>query len=169
MSNAPFQLQRDSFGRLVLTAADGERHEGVTPVRAFPIAAPDEGISLINYEGHEVGRPAARHRRADRGRTGQPRVCPGDRTDRRRLQLRLPEYLATDHQPRPGRADPEGRRRHPSPLPDPPADCRQPRHPVPGSRPEPARPPEPQISGSFPLEAVRDLLFVMQTPPQPSP
>lgn len=55
MSNAPFQLQRDSFGRLVLTTADGERHEGVTPVRAFPIAAPDEGISLINYEGHEVG------------------------------------------------------------------------------------------------------------------
>lgn len=55
MTQTPFQLQRDSFGRLVLTAADGTRHEGVTPVRAFPIAAPDEGISLINYEGHEVG------------------------------------------------------------------------------------------------------------------
>ncbi|MGE5946311.1 MAG: DUF1854 domain-containing protein [Betaproteobacteria bacterium] len=55
MSNANFQLQRDSFGRLVLTSADGERHEGVTPVRAFPIGAPDEGISLVNFEGHEVG------------------------------------------------------------------------------------------------------------------
>jgi hypothetical protein len=55
MSNANFQLQRDSFGRLVLTTADGERHEGVTPVRAFPIGAPDEGISLVNFEGHEVG------------------------------------------------------------------------------------------------------------------
>ncbi len=55
MTQTPFQLQRDSFGRLVLTTADGTRHEGVTPVRAFPIAAPDEGISLINYEGHEVG------------------------------------------------------------------------------------------------------------------
>lgn len=55
MSNASFQLQRDSYGRLVLTAADGQRHEGVTPVRAFPIGAPDEGISLINFEGHEVG------------------------------------------------------------------------------------------------------------------
>jgi hypothetical protein len=55
MSNAHFQLQRDSFGRLVLTTAGGERHEGVTPVRAFPIGAPDEGISLVNFEGHEVG------------------------------------------------------------------------------------------------------------------
>lgn len=55
MSNTDFQLQRDSYGRLVLTAENGEIHEGVTPVRAFPIAAPDEGISLVNYEGHEVG------------------------------------------------------------------------------------------------------------------
>ena len=55
MSKANFQLQRDAYGRLVLTSENGERHEGVTPVRAFPIAAPDEGLSLINYEGHEVG------------------------------------------------------------------------------------------------------------------
>lgn len=55
MSKANFQLQRDAYGRLVLTSQNGERHEGVTPVRAFPIAAPDEGLSLINYEGHEVG------------------------------------------------------------------------------------------------------------------
>ena len=55
MANANFQLERDSYGRLVLTAENGERHEGVTPVRAFPIAAPDEGISLVNFEGHEVG------------------------------------------------------------------------------------------------------------------
>lgn len=54
MSNANFQLQRDSYGRLVLTAENGDIHEGVTPVRAFPIAAPDEGLSLVNYEGHEV-------------------------------------------------------------------------------------------------------------------
>ena len=55
MANANFQLARDSYGRLVLTAENGDRHEGVTPVRAFPIAAPDEGISLVNFEGHEVG------------------------------------------------------------------------------------------------------------------
>jgi hypothetical protein len=54
MANDNFQLHRDSYGRLVLTAANGDIHAGVTPVRAFPIAAPDEGLSLVNYEGHEV-------------------------------------------------------------------------------------------------------------------
>ena len=55
MSNVNFQLQCDSYGRLVLTDKNGEIHVGVTPVRAFPIAAPDEGLSLVNFEGHEVG------------------------------------------------------------------------------------------------------------------
>jgi hypothetical protein len=55
MANANFQLQRDRYGRLVLTTENGDVHEGVTPVRAFPIAAPDEGLSLVSFEGHEVG------------------------------------------------------------------------------------------------------------------
>ena len=55
MSKANFQLQRDAYGQLVLTAQNGDTHHGVVPVRAFPIAAPDEGIALINAEGHEVG------------------------------------------------------------------------------------------------------------------
>ena len=55
MTAPDFSLIRDSYGRLVLTAKNGETHEGVVPVRAFPIAAPDEGIALINAEGHEVG------------------------------------------------------------------------------------------------------------------
>lgn len=49
-----FQLKRDAFGRLVLTDAGGTVHEGVVPVRAFPIAAPDEGLSLLSAEGHEL-------------------------------------------------------------------------------------------------------------------
>ncbi|MBK9446394.1 MAG: DUF1854 domain-containing protein [Betaproteobacteria bacterium] len=49
-----FQLIRNPFGRLVFTGADGEAHEGVVPVRAFPIGAPDEGIALVNSEGHEL-------------------------------------------------------------------------------------------------------------------
>ncbi len=55
MAHANFTLQRDTYGRLVFLAENGIRHDGVTPVRAFPIAAPEEGISIINYEGHEVG------------------------------------------------------------------------------------------------------------------
>lgn len=49
-----FQLARNPHGRLVLTLADGSVHEGVTPVRAFPIAAPGEGLSLIGPDGHEL-------------------------------------------------------------------------------------------------------------------
>lgn len=54
MPPTTFQLYRDSHGRLVLTTDNGDRHVGVIPVRAFPIAAPDEGLSLISGEGHEV-------------------------------------------------------------------------------------------------------------------
>ena len=47
-------LQRDAHGRLVLTLADGTEHAGVLPVRAFPLAAPDEGLSLVGANGHEL-------------------------------------------------------------------------------------------------------------------
>lgn len=50
---SPFQLTRNSAGRLVFTRA-GVTHEGVVPVRAFPIAAPDECISLTGSNGHEL-------------------------------------------------------------------------------------------------------------------
>jgi hypothetical protein len=49
-----FQLERQPSGRLLFTGANGEQHAGVVPVRAFPVAAPDEGISLVSTEGHEV-------------------------------------------------------------------------------------------------------------------
>jgi hypothetical protein len=50
-----FRLERDSFGRLVFSSPqNGEVHEGVVPVRAFPIAAPDSGIALVSTEGREL-------------------------------------------------------------------------------------------------------------------
>ena len=49
-----FQLERDAFGRLAVILTTGERSEAVVPVRAFPIAAPDEGVSLVGTEGHEL-------------------------------------------------------------------------------------------------------------------
>jgi hypothetical protein len=51
---ADFTLDRDAFGRLVLTQPDGSAHTGVVPVRAFPIGAPDEGLSLMSADGHEL-------------------------------------------------------------------------------------------------------------------
>ena len=49
-----FSLSRDSFGKLNLIDANGVLHEGVAPVRAFPIQAPEEGLSLVNTDGKEV-------------------------------------------------------------------------------------------------------------------
>ncbi len=57
MSHSPapdFRLARNALGRLDYTAADGTRHEGVVPVRAFPIAAPSEGISIVSTDGKEL-------------------------------------------------------------------------------------------------------------------
>lgn len=47
-------LFRNDFGRLVLVDAQGLAHVGVVPVRAFPLAAPHEGLSLVGPDGHEL-------------------------------------------------------------------------------------------------------------------
>jgi hypothetical protein len=47
-------LQRDTFGKLILTNAQGEHFAGVVPVRAFPIQSPEVGISMVDTDGHEV-------------------------------------------------------------------------------------------------------------------
>ena len=54
MASTTFTLSRDTFGKLVMTDADGQVFEGVAPVRAFPIQSPDEGISLVLGNGKEV-------------------------------------------------------------------------------------------------------------------
>jgi hypothetical protein len=48
-----FELTRNAFGRLVFTSED-EIVEGVVPVRAFPIAAPNEGMALVSADGREL-------------------------------------------------------------------------------------------------------------------
>ncbi len=49
-----FGLSRDPWGRLVLIDAQGRRHVGVEPIRAFPIHDPDRWISLCDAEGREI-------------------------------------------------------------------------------------------------------------------
>ena len=48
------QMHRDAHGRLALTLPDGTVHTGVLPVRAFPLAAPEAGMSLVGADGHEL-------------------------------------------------------------------------------------------------------------------
>ena len=54
MSTLDFTLARDAHGRLNLHTTDGTVHEGVVAVRAFPISAPDGGLSLVSADGHEL-------------------------------------------------------------------------------------------------------------------
>lgn len=53
-TSTPFTLTRNAFGKLIYIDAAGTPHEGVTPVRAFALSAPDQGLSLISAEGKEL-------------------------------------------------------------------------------------------------------------------
>lgn len=48
------RVVRNAHGRLVLTLGNGTVYEAVVPVRAFPIAAPLEGLSLVAADGKEA-------------------------------------------------------------------------------------------------------------------
>src|SRR5262249_411538 len=49
-----FDLYADAWGRLVLVDAAGIRHEAVEPVRAFPMTAPGQCVSIVDSHGHEL-------------------------------------------------------------------------------------------------------------------
>jgi hypothetical protein len=49
-----FRLEHDAWGQLILVTADGQRHIGVMPVRAFPVTDPEHWISICAADGHEI-------------------------------------------------------------------------------------------------------------------
>lgn len=49
-----FSLHHDAFGRLVFAASGCEPEVGVEPVRAFPLSAPDHGLSIRAADGREL-------------------------------------------------------------------------------------------------------------------
>ena len=49
-----FLLARNQAGRMLLTLADGRVYEGVVPVRAFPLQAPEQCVAFMSLEGKEV-------------------------------------------------------------------------------------------------------------------
>ncbi len=49
-----FELTRNPLGQLVWRSGSGAVHTAVVPVRAFPLAAPDEGLSIVSAEGREL-------------------------------------------------------------------------------------------------------------------
>ena len=52
--NLGFTLAFDPFGKLVVSLADGTQHVGAVVARAFPIATPDQCISILSAEGKEL-------------------------------------------------------------------------------------------------------------------
>ena len=50
----PFEIEQDALGHWNVRLQDGTLHERVVPVRAFPIATPREGISILSREGREI-------------------------------------------------------------------------------------------------------------------
>ena len=54
MSALEFQLDCDAMGHWTYVSSQGVRHEQVTPVRSFPVAAPQEGVALVSVDGHEL-------------------------------------------------------------------------------------------------------------------
>lgn len=49
-----WSLRLDADGRLTLTEATGVVHANVRAVRAFPLSAPEEGVSLSDRTGREL-------------------------------------------------------------------------------------------------------------------
>jgi hypothetical protein len=48
-----FQFDSNASGQWELVL-NGERYVGVVAIRAFPVAAPDEAISIVDDHGHEL-------------------------------------------------------------------------------------------------------------------
>lgn len=48
------KLSRNRAAQLVYTDDSGQAHPNVSVVRAYPISAPDAGVSLLGEDGHEL-------------------------------------------------------------------------------------------------------------------
>ena len=47
-------LERNALGRWNWTDAQGALHEQVVVVRAYPVTAPEQGVGVMDAEGHEL-------------------------------------------------------------------------------------------------------------------
>ena len=49
-----YSLRKDAFGNLELVWSDHPMIERITPVRPFPFSDPEDGLSFVDSDGHEV-------------------------------------------------------------------------------------------------------------------
>jgi hypothetical protein len=48
------QFEQSPSGRWFYVSAEGVRHDHVLAVRSFPVAAPDEGVAVVDIDGKEL-------------------------------------------------------------------------------------------------------------------
>jgi len=48
------QFDQGPSGKWYYVSADGQQHDHVMAVRSFPVAAPEEGIALVDVDGKEL-------------------------------------------------------------------------------------------------------------------
>jgi hypothetical protein len=49
-----FQFDQAPSGRWFYVSAEGQQHDNVMAIRSFPVAAPEEGIAIVNADGKEL-------------------------------------------------------------------------------------------------------------------
>jgi hypothetical protein len=54
MNTPSFEFDCDAAGHWFYVSSQGLRHDNVIAVRSFPVAAPDEGVALVDADGHEL-------------------------------------------------------------------------------------------------------------------
>lgn len=54
MTTLDFEFDCDAAGHWFYVSSHGVRHGHVTAVRAFPVTSPDEGVALVDADGHEL-------------------------------------------------------------------------------------------------------------------
>ncbi|HVX09755.1 MAG TPA: DUF1854 domain-containing protein [Pirellulales bacterium] len=54
LTSASVELSRDAWGQLAFTDANGQRHDNVIPIRAFPITDSNRHLSICDGRGAEL-------------------------------------------------------------------------------------------------------------------
>ncbi len=49
-----FQFDQSPTGKWYYVSSEGQQHDNVLAVRSFPVAAPEEGIALVDIDGKEL-------------------------------------------------------------------------------------------------------------------
>ncbi len=159
-----YRLRRNAFGRLEFTGADGETHDGVVPVRAFPISAADDGVALVDPHGHELAWIDQLGDLPDELRTlveaelAEREFMPVIRRIVSVSSFATPSTWQVETDRGCSQPDPQGRGRHPSSHPAGAADRRQPRHSLPDPRPPGTRRAEPALPRPFPVRRPTPIL-----------